>query len=204
MGVENTILRAGDCDPLRHWANRNDCLFSSPQPGDLGLVMRTPSDATHIFLVESVSGGSMTTIEGNTNNDGSREGYAVVQRQRNVKPSSLFIRPSMEIAPQAAAQQMSMLGPDGTEIAKMDVVNGSSRAPIRIISKAYGFKGGAAVTDATIGWDEEDQGLQIGGKVFPEQVLVIDGVSYVPVRKLADFLGWTVNLDPAKHAVKFA
>jgi hypothetical protein len=46
------------------------------------LVRNTPSDWTHTGIVVSTSAETFKTIEGNTNDDGSREGYEVCARTR--------------------------------------------------------------------------------------------------------------------------
>lgn len=43
----------------------------------------------HTGIVESIDGTTITTIEGNSNNDGSREGYEVVRHQRNLTDKAL-------------------------------------------------------------------------------------------------------------------
>ncbi|MBE7016007.1 MAG: CHAP domain-containing protein [Ruminococcaceae bacterium] len=50
----------------------------TPQPGDLFFT----SSWSHVGIVESVSGNSFTTIEGNTNNNGSSNGDGVYNRTR--------------------------------------------------------------------------------------------------------------------------
>jgi len=69
---------------LNVWAKNNNCLvfprnseFFTPQKGDI--VVFTFS---HIGIVESVNGRMITTIEGNTNDAGSREGSVVARKVR--------------------------------------------------------------------------------------------------------------------------
>ena len=56
-----------------------------PQSGDIMFVMRTPDDAIHVGIVESVDNDIITTIEGNTNDTGAREGYEVARRVRSIR-----------------------------------------------------------------------------------------------------------------------
>jgi hypothetical protein len=56
--------------------------FALVKPGYLFLIRRTPTDWTHIGIVESLEGEAMMTIEGNTNDEGSREGFEVCRRRR--------------------------------------------------------------------------------------------------------------------------
>jgi len=55
-------------------------------PGDLFLVINrnNPMDATHIGIVVGISGSVITTVEGNTNDEGSREGVEVCKRFRDL------------------------------------------------------------------------------------------------------------------------
>ncbi len=57
-----------------------------PMPGDLGMVIENGS-AAHIFIVESYSGtadhGTVTTLEGNTNDTGSYQGNGVYRLERD-------------------------------------------------------------------------------------------------------------------------
>jgi hypothetical protein len=55
--------------------------YSEIEPGDLFLVMKR-GRAKHIGIVEEMKGDIMCTIEGNTNDEGSREGYELVRRKR--------------------------------------------------------------------------------------------------------------------------
>jgi hypothetical protein len=54
----------------------------SLRPGSIFLIRRTESDWTHAGLVTDVQDGVFDTIEGNTNDDGSREGFEVCARSR--------------------------------------------------------------------------------------------------------------------------
>jgi hypothetical protein len=51
-------------------------------PGSIFLVRKTASDWTHTGIVVSATQETFKTIEGNTNDDGSREGYEVCARTR--------------------------------------------------------------------------------------------------------------------------
>jgi len=51
-------------------------------PGSLFLNRRTPTDWVHTGIVIDVAAETLQTIEGNTNDEGSREGYEVCQRIR--------------------------------------------------------------------------------------------------------------------------
>jgi hypothetical protein len=53
-------------------------------PGSLFLVRRTDTDWTHVGIVHEVQELLIRTIEGNTNDDGDREGYEVCTRTRGL------------------------------------------------------------------------------------------------------------------------
>jgi hypothetical protein len=54
-------------------------------PGSIFLVRRTPEDWTHTGIVTQFNEDSFDTIEGNTNDDGHREGYEVCARMRGIR-----------------------------------------------------------------------------------------------------------------------
>jgi hypothetical protein len=53
--------------------------------GSFFLVRRTPTDWTHTGIIVQAEDEVLQTIEGNTNDDGSREGYEVCARTRGYK-----------------------------------------------------------------------------------------------------------------------
>lgn len=73
---------------FREWAQRNGLTISSkPKPGAIVVFM-----FSHIGVVEALKpDGGITTIEGNTNDDGSREGYRVCRRGRVMSECKFFI-----------------------------------------------------------------------------------------------------------------
>ncbi|MFA6240190.1 MAG: CHAP domain-containing protein, partial [Candidatus Hydrogenedentales bacterium] len=50
--------------------------------GAFFLWQPTPNDWQHAGIVTSVNGDTFETVEGNTNDDGVREGYEVCERTR--------------------------------------------------------------------------------------------------------------------------
>ncbi len=59
--------------------------LASIKPGYLFLVRKTNNNWAHIGIVEAVQGEAMLTIEGNTNDSGSAEGFEVCRRTRGIK-----------------------------------------------------------------------------------------------------------------------
>lgn len=65
--------------------------FSQPEPGDI-FIMDFGKGLGHTGFVEQVIDKNIHTIEGNTNDTGSREGYEVCRRYRKISACKGFIR----------------------------------------------------------------------------------------------------------------
>ncbi len=95
-------------NPLIRTASVHDCWSHSTTNGTLKKVLKADAllqpglinagdqfilsfngNADHTGIVEKVEGHVIYTIEGNSNNNGSREGYEVVRHQRNLNDKSL-------------------------------------------------------------------------------------------------------------------
>lgn len=79
---------------LDHWIHRAKNQVKTPQAGDI-FIMDLGHGQGHTGIVEKInSDGSLSTIEGNTNQiTGSREGYEVCRRiRKNSKPIIGFLR----------------------------------------------------------------------------------------------------------------
>lgn len=88
------------CDVVGNHGNKNDLLIrnadvrkdlSKVEAGDVFLVVKKPFDWTHTGLVTGIEDGWIKTIEGNTNDEGSREGYEVCERKRDLKTKNIDI-----------------------------------------------------------------------------------------------------------------
>ncbi|MDD1607299.1 MAG: peptidoglycan-binding protein [Methylococcaceae bacterium] len=88
------ITPSFSCDDLAASAKKNKIFVNhnAIKPGSLFLVRRTDTDWTHTGIVISVDSETCKTIEGNTNDDGSREGYEVCMRTRAYTTKLDFIR----------------------------------------------------------------------------------------------------------------
>ena len=92
---------SASCDVVGHGRKRS-LMSNTPQRGDIMLRARvggapsgsgySNSDAIHTGLVESVSDHAFTTIEGNTNSDGGREGHSVLRHTRPLSARYVFVR----------------------------------------------------------------------------------------------------------------
>jgi hypothetical protein len=84
----------GYCPTIANWAKANGWVCPKPLPGHA--VIYWFADAgrwAHIGIIESVSpdGKTITTIEGNTNEDGGREGYGVFRKVRRWNPKTMMV-----------------------------------------------------------------------------------------------------------------
>lgn len=80
MGRQNPLHKTGSV--LMQWKMRKDKFrVLTPQPGDIG-VMDYGKGVGHMFIVEKAHLETTENVEGNTNDEGSREGYEVCRRQR--------------------------------------------------------------------------------------------------------------------------
>lgn len=101
------VVALGDAWPVRRtaavrlvvdWARNNNCAYTptaeQPQRGDLfALWFPSLNRHAHIGFVLGVTpSGKIKTIEGNTNANGSREGWLVACRERTLSARDVLIR----------------------------------------------------------------------------------------------------------------
>jgi hypothetical protein len=96
--VKQAAIKAVIKNPLKKTAGVLDqyraCLslvVKVPQAGDV-FIMDFGKGTGHTGFVEKVVGTKVHTIEGNTNDEGSREGYEVCRRKREIASIKAFIR----------------------------------------------------------------------------------------------------------------
>jgi peptidoglycan hydrolase-like protein with peptidoglycan-binding domain len=89
LGVEVPIERTYSCDVIATEAKREARFIPEAsavgkvKPGSLFLVRRTSNDWTHVGIVVKAAQETFQTVEGNTNDEGSRNGYEVCARTRS-------------------------------------------------------------------------------------------------------------------------
>jgi hypothetical protein len=77
---------------LDQWNSKPELRITTPVPGSV-FIMDFGKGQGHTGFVEKIlPGGKIQTIEGNTNDDGSREGYKVCRRTRDITTIKGFIR----------------------------------------------------------------------------------------------------------------
>ena len=89
LGILNPLSKtAGVLDMFN---KEVDLRVKTPQPGDI-FIMDYGKGMGHAGVVEKVVGTTLHTIEGNTNDEGSREGFEVCRRTRKIKTIRGFLR----------------------------------------------------------------------------------------------------------------
>jgi len=182
---------SASCDVVAAWAKSEGVLHDTPQAGDFFLSYSSPRDASHTGLVVSVSGAKFTTVEGNTNLGGSREGIGVFKRQRINGNRYKFVR-WIDANKQAASPELWTAKIGDGALANLPRINGSVYVPVRDWGKALGFK-----TD----FNAEQQVILYDGREVPSQLRIIDGAGYLPVRVLAEFSGLKLTVDGAAREI---
>lgn len=93
LNMQNPLVKTGGVmrqwneTTLRKLGNRDRAI----KPGDI-FIMKFGHGTGHTGFAEKVSGAMIYTIEGNTNDDGSREGYEVAKRTRLMSSILGFIQ----------------------------------------------------------------------------------------------------------------
>ena len=93
LGEAMPIEPSFSCDSLAAFARQRGRLLDGTNlsdraritPGSLFLIRRTSTDWVHTGIVIAAEAEFFRTIEGNTNDNGSREGYEVCMRTRSYK-----------------------------------------------------------------------------------------------------------------------
>ena len=89
-------FRTASCGALLRWyrANQPECVVSEPRTGDL-VIFDFPGGAAtdHTGILESASGNTVTSIDGNTGVGNDANGGAVMRRTRNDRYVAAYIRP---------------------------------------------------------------------------------------------------------------
>lgn len=76
---------------LTAWNQATSHRVTAPEPGDI-FIQDNGQGLGHTGIVEKVEDDIIHTIEGNTNDTGSREGYEVCRRTRKIESMKGFLR----------------------------------------------------------------------------------------------------------------
>lgn len=86
--------KVASCTKLYEWAKRNGLIVEIPQTGDLVIFDWNKDKVTdHIGIIESTSGSTLYTIEGNTGDGNASDGDGVYRRTRSTASKFCYIRP---------------------------------------------------------------------------------------------------------------
>jgi peptidoglycan hydrolase-like protein with peptidoglycan-binding domain len=91
LGVTNPMPKTAYCPFLHSWARQNGKLVTIPQRGDIFLVKGQRDGKPSHIHTGIVTGGNIETIEGNTNNERSRNGIGVFTLTRSASTCE-FVR----------------------------------------------------------------------------------------------------------------
>jgi hypothetical protein len=88
------LPKTASCTYLLNWAKEAGKLTKQPRPGDIFLLLRPGGKTSfHTGIVRNVSPLWFGTVEGNSNDAGSAEGYEVCKRtRRRVLSRVAFVR----------------------------------------------------------------------------------------------------------------
>ena len=89
LGIKNPLSKTAGV--MAQWNNSPSLRSIVPQSGYL-FIIDEGKGLGHTGLVEYVVGDTIHTIEGNTNDDGSREGYEVCRRVRKISSCKGFLK----------------------------------------------------------------------------------------------------------------
>lgn len=90
LAVANPMKKTGGV--MMQWHERSSKYgHVHPQPGDI-FIMDYGKGLGHTGIVEKCDADKIYTIEGNTNDEGSREGYEVCRRYRNRSKVKGYLR----------------------------------------------------------------------------------------------------------------
>jgi len=91
LGVAWPLPKTLSCDELLAYAIKHEFLVDVPYPGCLFLVMKSSTDATHVGFVDTLlPNNRFTTVEGNSNDRGIRDGDGTVSNVRDINGPTTY------------------------------------------------------------------------------------------------------------------
>jgi hypothetical protein len=200
----------GSCDVTLAFARKNKILRHDPEPGFQFLVMASANDAVHTgFVGTDVSDDAFSTIEGNSNGGGGREGFCVVNRKaRAIDPAGRYWCAFVDWEKLMLMGEDTGTAPDmptpnysegafaikiGQKVApgRRVVIGGEGRVYVSVRSALLALFDGATVSsDLILG----DNGLLCWqDRLVPGQHIYRDGSAFVWVRDFAKFMRLVVT-----------
>lgn len=99
LGADWPVPKTASCTALGEWAKAQGALYTSPLVGDIFLLhFASLGRFAHTGFILTAS-DLPRTIEGNTNVDGSREGWLVAERTRRFGLNDRFVRWTKVLTP---------------------------------------------------------------------------------------------------------
>lgn len=196
IGVINNFIRTGYSPTIGSWAREHEILFDEPEKGDVFLRRGTVGSVSrfcHTGFVTDVDFAAFKTVEGNTNIAGSREGIGVFRRKRYYSSAFRFVRWASLWQGEAGAKPPTFeLWLSDKKIIEMPVKDGRALCPLNVWAKALGF---------SLTWNQEEQVALLDGHEVPTETVLLDKVSYAPVRDLVEAAGLRLSVDSKKKRV---
>lgn len=199
LGLPYPCIVSGYCPDWFDWGRQHGILRTSPQAGDIGLVDEG-NGYHHYFLVVAVGDGFVKTIEGNTNDNGSREGDGVYNRHRPFSTRYAYVRWS-DLLPNDFYYSLSLNGQPVKDASGqpvlLPVIKGTAMVPARAWANALGF---------SLDWEDKSHTLILQGAKFPGALVLIDpatgqGSAYYAIRTLARNAGLQVDGDSMTRTI---
>jgi hypothetical protein len=205
----NSFVRTAYCPDIASWGRSHDCLYDTPQPGDVFLRWGTVSGvyrASHTGFVTSVEGTSFRTVEGNTNLNGSRQGVGVFQLRRTNSNRFKFVRwgnvlktPAQRETEQQNEQSYTLWVGE-KELWKMPIRDGRALCPVRKWGDFFTFE---------VEWNNEEQCVLFDGRELETELVFLDlgaadndnRIAYAPVRDLVECAGLRLQVFPEQQKV---
>lgn len=220
LKLKVNFKQTGACVLFEKWARDNKCLYNEPQCGDVFLSYSTPhgenrSRASHTGFVESVDYAKrqFTTIEGNTNLDGGREGIGVFRRVRKFSDRYKFIRwnqvqkgdlekgaavPPAAVAVAKGAVYSVYL--NDTKFYDAQTFNGRTYLPIDLWCRKIGVSWEFDVPTQLVKIQGREASLDYRVEVLPGG----QNVPLAPIRQLVKFSALVMETDLIKREIRIS
>jgi hypothetical protein len=179
---------SASCDDWLRNAKKRDLLFDHPAVGAIGLVINPTNhnDATHIFIVDGYENGKYSSIEGNSNSGGSRNGTTVARRVdcQAGRPKTAFIHWFEGDDPEIPWHLVITVDAQPISI-QLETIGNSTYLPVRYTLQTVGL-------DTTL---LTYQGMPMYAGQTLKDTVVIKGKTHMKVRTFCEkfSLKFTVN-----------
>ncbi len=179
------------CDEIAAWAKSSGVLHEKPQRGDIFLLFAPSSttDATHTGLVVGVDGARFSTVEGNTNMDGSPTGIGVFSLKRTNGNRYRFVR-WIDLNDDQPKPYTVFVG---EQKLNASIIGAAAFVSVREWGEALGFD---------VEWNNEKQVPLFDGREVSVQIRKKDKKALARVRELAHFSGLILDVDGVKRTIR--